>query len=205
MQLFSTKLLNDLSESSIDTWIRESDMSEDTYIALLRGINVGGKMLKMADLKEAVAALGFEDVRTYLQSGNMVFKAAKASNADLADRIASAIQSHKAMDVKIMVRNIHEWDRVIADNPYAQAEEKPKTVHAFILDDQPGKDRIAILRAKEAGSEEWMTAGDALYLHTPDGFGKSVLGNLVERVLKVPTTARNWNTVKALKELAAGL
>lgn len=205
MQLFSTKLLNDLSESSIDTWIRESDMSEDTYIALLRGINVGGKMLKMADLKEAVAALGFEDVRTYLQSGNMVFKAAKASNADLADRIASAIQSHKAMDVKIMVRNIHEWDRVIADNPYAQAEEKPKTVHAFILDDQPGKDRIAILRAKEAGSEEWMIAGDALYLHTPDGFGKSVLGNLVERVLKVPTTARNWNTVKALKELAAGL
>ena len=205
MQLFSTKLLNDLSESSIDTWIRESDMSEDTYIALLRGINVGGKMLKLADLKEAVAALGFEDVRTYLQSGNMVFKAAKASNADLADRIASAIQSHKAMDVKIMVRNIHEWDRVIADNPYAQAEEKPKTVHAFILDDQPGKDRIAILRAKEAGSEEWMIAGDALYLHTPDGFGKSVLGNLVERVLKVPTTARNWNTVKALKELAAGL
>lgn len=205
MQLFSTKLLNDLSESSIDTWIRESDMSEDTYIALLRGINVGGKMLKMADLKEAVAALGFEDVRTYLQSGNMVFKAAKASNADLADRIASAIQSHKAMDVKIMVRNIHEWDRVIADNPYAQAEEKPKTVHAFILDDQPGKDRIAILRAKEAGSEEWMIAGDALYLHTPDGFGKSVLGNLVERVLKVPMTARNWNTVKALKELAAGL
>lgn len=180
-------------------------MSEDTYIALLRGINVGGKMLKMADLKEAVAALGFEDVRTYLQSGNMVFKAAKASNADLADRIASAIQSHKAMDVKIMVRNIHEWDRVIADNPYAQAEEKPKTVHAFILDDQPGKDRIAILRAKEAGSEEWMIAGDALYLHTPDGFGKSVLGNLVERVLKVPMTARNWNTVKALKELAAGL
>ena len=180
-------------------------MREETYIALLRGINVGGKVLKMADLMEAVAGLGFGDVRTYLQSGNMVFKAARASNAELAGRIASRILSHKAMDVKIMVRSIHEWDRVISGNPYAQAEEKPKTVHAFILDDQPGEDRIAILRAKDAGSEEWTIAGDALYLHTPDGFGKSVLGNLIERTLKVPMTARNWNTVKALKELAGNL
>lgn len=174
-----------------------------TYIALLRGINVGGKVLKMADLKAAVADIGFEDIRTYLQSGNMVFKAKKAANAELARRISSAIKSHKAMDVTVMVRSAREWDRILADNPYPQAEEKPKTVHAFILDEQPGKDRIAILRSKEAGREEWEVVGDVLYLHTPDGFGKSVLGNLVERTLKVPMTARNWNTVKALKELAA--
>lgn len=179
-------------------------MSE-TYIALLRGINVGGKVLKMADLKQAVADLGFEDVRTYLQSGNLVFKAAKASNGELAGRIASAIQSHHAMDVKVMVRTTREWDSVITDLPYPQAEEKPKTVHAFILDDQPDEDRIAKLRIKDAGSEEWTIAGDALYLHTPDGFGKSVLGNLLERSLKVPMTARNWNTVRALKELAGSL
>jgi uncharacterized protein (DUF1697 family) len=176
-----------------------------TYIALLRGINVGGKMLKMADLKEAVAGLGFEDARTYLQSGNMVFKAKKASNAELAEQIASAIKTHRAMEVKIMVRSIREWDRVISDNPYPQTEEKPKTVHAFILDNQPAEERIAILKTKDAGSEEWEIIGDALYLHTPDGFGKSVLGNLVERTLKVPMTARNWNTVKALKELAESL
>lgn len=174
-----------------------------TYIALLRGINVGGKVLKMADLKAAVAGLGFEDVQTYLQSGNLVFKAEKASNAELAGAIAAAIKTHKAMDVTIMVRSAREWDRVISDNPYPQADEKPKTVHAFILDDQPGKDRIAILRTREAGSEEWEIVGDTLYLHTPDGFGKSVLGNLVERTLKVPMTARNWNTVKALREMAA--
>lgn len=173
-----------------------------TYIALLRGINVGGKVLKMADLKAAVADIGFEDIQTYLQSGNMVFKASKASNPELAGQISSAIRSHKAMDVTVMVRSAREWDKVLVNNPYPQAEEKPKTVHAFILDEQPGKDRIAILRTKEAGSEEWEIVGDALYLHTPDGFGKSVLGNLVERTLKVPMTARNWNTVKALKELA---
>ncbi|CAN7530620.1 DUF1697 domain-containing protein [Rhizobium sp. LjRoot254] len=176
-----------------------------TYIALLRGINVGGKVLKMADLRQAVAGLGFEDVKTYLQSGNMVFRAPKASNAELAERIASAIKAHKAMDVKIMVRSVREWDHVITDNPYLQAEEKPKTVHAFILDDQPGKDRIAILRTKDAGSEEWTIVGDALYLHTPEGLGQSVLGNIIERTLKVPMTARNWNTVKALMALAGSL
>jgi uncharacterized protein (DUF1697 family) len=175
------------------------------YIALLRGINVGGKVLKMADLKAAVAHLGFEEVQTYLQSGNMVFKAPKAGNSEIADQIASAIKAHKAMDVKIMVRSVHEWDRVITGNPYPHAEENPKSVHAFILDDQPGKDRIAILRTREAGSEEWEIVGDTLYLHTPDGFGKSVLGNIVERTLKVPMTARNWNTVKALQAMAASL
>jgi len=180
-------------------------MGEESYIALLRGINVGGKVLKMADLKEAVAGLGFDDVRTYLQSGNMVFKARKASNAEIAERVGTAIKSHKAMDVKIMVRTAREWDVVIANLPYPQADEHPKTVHAFILDDQPGKDRIAIFRAKEAGHDAWEIVGDTLYLHTPDGLGKSTLGNFVERTLKVSMTARNWNTVKALKELAASL
>jgi uncharacterized protein (DUF1697 family) len=179
-------------------------MSE-TYIALLRGINVGGKVLKMADLKQAVTGLGFEEVRTYLQSGNMVFKAAKASNTELAEQIASAIRAQKAMDVKVMVRTARAWDRVIADLPYPQAEAQPKTVHAFILDDQPAEDRIAMLRAKDAGSEAWEIVGDTLYLHTPDGFGKSVLGNTIERTLKVPMTARNWNTVRALRELAGSL
>jgi uncharacterized protein (DUF1697 family) len=179
-------------------------MSE-TYIALLRGINVGGMVLKMADLKQAVNGLGFEEVRTYLQSGNMVFKAAKASDTELAERIASAIRAQKAMDVKVMVRTARAWDRVIADLPYSQAEQNPKTVHAFILDDRPAEDRIAMLRAKDAGSEAWEIVGGTLYLHTPDGFGKSVLGNIIERTLKVPTTARNWNTVKALKELAGSL
>ena len=177
-------------------------MADQTYIALLRGINVGGKVLKMADLREAVAGLGLENVRTYLQSGNMVFRAAKASNAVLAGRISDAIRSHKSMDVTVMVRNAEEWSKIAADNPFPQATEFPKTVHTFILDEMPEAARLEALKAREAGREEWQLIDGALYLHTPDGFGKSVLGGIIERILKVPMTARNWNTILALRELA---
>ena len=177
-------------------------MADQTYIALLRGINVGGKVLKMADLREAVAGLGLENVRTYLQSGNMVFRAAKASNAVLAGRISDAIRSHKSMDVTVMVRNAAEWSKIAADNPFPQATEFPKTVHTFILDEMPEAARLEALKAREAGREKWQLIDGALYLHAPDGFGKSVLGGVIERILKVPMTARNWNTILALRELA---
>jgi uncharacterized protein (DUF1697 family) len=178
-------------------------MTDRTYIALLRGINVGGKVLKMADLREAVAELGFGKVETYLQSGNMVFRAAKAGNDALAKRISAGIRNHKAMDVTVMVRDAAEWSKIVSDNSYPQAAEFPKTVHAFILDQMPEASRLDMLKAKEAGREEWQIVDGTLYLHTPDGFGKSVLGGIVERILKVPMTARNWNTVLALQELAA--
>jgi uncharacterized protein (DUF1697 family) len=177
-------------------------MADRTYIALLRGINVGGKVLKMADLKDAVAKLGFQDIRTYLQSGNLVFRTAKAGNDVLAGRISDAIRAHKAMDVTVMVRDAAAWSKIVAGNPYAQARELPKTVHTFILDQAPEAARIDALKAKEASREEWQIVDGTLYLHTPDGFGKSVLGNIIERTLKVPMTARNWNTVLALQELA---
>lgn len=173
-----------------------------TYIALLRGINVGGKVLVMADLRDAVAKLGFEEVQTYLQSGNMVFRASEVSNDVLAKRISGAIRDHKAMDVTVMVRDAAEWAAIVSGNPYPQAGEFPKSVHTFILDRMPEASRLDMLKAKEAGHDEWQILDGTLYLHTPDGFGKSALGGIVERILKVPMTARNWNTVLALQELA---
>jgi uncharacterized protein (DUF1697 family) len=178
-------------------------MTNRTYIALLRGINVGGKVLKMTDLKDAVASLGFEEVQTYLQSGNMVFKAAKAGNDVLARRISCAIRDHKAMDVTVMVRDTVAWGKIVAGNPYPQADEFPKTVHTFILDETPDPSRLEMLKAKQAGHEEWQIVEGTLYLHTPDGFGKSVLGGIIERILKVPMTTRNWNTMQALHDLAS--
>jgi uncharacterized protein (DUF1697 family) len=178
-------------------------MSEHVYIALLRGINVGGKVLKMADFRQAVAELGLGDVQTYLQSGNMVFRTGKADDETLGKRISKAIEDKTGMDVHVLVRSAKQWDKVIDDNPFAEADEHPKTVHAFILDAQPDAQRVRDLQARDFGSEEWKIVGDTLYLHTPDGFGKSKLGNMIERALKVPMTARNWNTVLALKALAA--
>jgi uncharacterized protein (DUF1697 family) len=177
-------------------------MTDKTCIALLRGINVGGKVLKMADLKDAVQPLGFGDVRTYLQSGNMVFGAVARDNAALSRQISGAIREHAGIDVTVMVRSAAEWSRIVASNPYPQAGEFPRTVHAFILDQTPEPARIEALRMREVGREEWQIVDNTLYLHTPDGFGKSALGNLLERTLKVPMTARNWNTVLALEELA---
>jgi len=178
-------------------------MSEQIYIGLLRGINVGGKVLKMTDLKDAVATLGFSDVKTYLQSGNMVFRAPKAGDDALGRRISKAIAEAVGMDVAVMIRSLAEWNVVIDKNPFPAAATLPKTLHAFILGKQPDEARVSDLAGKDFGSEEWKIVGDTLYLHTPDGFGKSKLGNSVERMLKVPMTGRNWNTVLALREMAA--
>jgi uncharacterized protein (DUF1697 family) len=178
-------------------------MSDQVYIGLLRGINVGGKVLKMADLKEAVAGLGFGDVKTYLQSGNLVFRAPKAGDDTLAARISRAIADHSGMAVHVLIRSAAEWDEVVGNNPFPRAAELPKTLHALVLDRQPEQARIDDLQGKGFGSEEWKIVGGTLYLHTPDGMGKSVLGNSIERRLKVPMTGRNWNTVLALREMAA--
>jgi uncharacterized protein (DUF1697 family) len=180
-------------------------MSKQTYIGLLRGINVGGKVLKMADLRDAVATLGFGEVRTYLQSGNMVFRAPEVDDDTLATKISKAIAEAAGMDIPVMIRNIPEWDTVIDKNPFPAAAALPKTLHAFILARQPNEARTTHLAGKDFGSEEWKIVGDTLYLHTPDGFGKSKLGNSIERMLKAPMTGRNWNTVLALKQMAAEL
>jgi uncharacterized protein (DUF1697 family) len=177
-------------------------MSEQIYIGLLRGINVGGKVLKMADLIQAIAGLGLSDVRTYLQSGNLVFRAPMAGDDTLAARISRAIEDRQKMDVHVLIRTAREWDDVIDNNPFPEATELPKTLHAFILDRQPDKGKVEDLQSKDFGSEAWKIVGDTLYLHTPDGFGKSKLGNAIERLLKVPMTGRNWNTVLALRQMA---
>lgn len=180
-------------------------MTGQVYIGLLRGINVGGKVLKMADLKEAIADLGFGEVKTYLQSGNLLFRAPKAGDDAIAGRISGAIAEHSKMDVSVMIRSAAEWNDVIDKNPFPEATVLPKTLHAFILGKQPEQARIEDLQGKQFGREEWKIIGGTLYLYTPDGMGKSELGNSIERRLKVPMTGRNWNTVLALKEMAAGL
>jgi uncharacterized protein (DUF1697 family) len=180
-------------------------MADRTYICLLRGINVGGKMLKMADLKAIANTLGFTGVATYLQSGNLIFRAPKADDGELATRISKAILEQTKLEVHIIVRTSAEWSKVAANNPFPEATAHPKTLHAFILDRQPDPDKTAAFEQRDFQPERWKIVGDTLYLHTPQGFGISKLGNYVERALKVPMTARNWNTVLALDAMAKGL
>lgn len=177
-------------------------MEGSVYIALLRGINVGGVVLKMADLKDAVSGLGFHDLRTYLQSGNVVLRAGTSNAADVAASIAKALEAGCGIDVQVLAYSQPDWEKLLTGNPFPAAEDKPKTLHAFMLSALPEKRRLDELAAKDWGSDEWRVVGDALYMHTPDGFGKSKLAQNVERLLKVPMTARNWNTMRALAEMA---
>lgn len=190
-----------------------------THIALLRGVNVGGRnKLAMADLRQIVAALGHTDVVTYIQSGNVVFTArggggeagtGEDGTAAMADELAQAITRATALRPGVVVLSRDELAQVIRDNPY-HGEPNPKFVHAVFLPPGPGPEvepAVAALVERVAADGSRDTArliGRVLYLHTPDGFGRSKLSELLLARSGSPVpagTARNWTTVGKLLAL----
>jgi uncharacterized protein (DUF1697 family) len=179
-----------------------------THVALLRGINVGGhKRVAMADLRRVVESLGHTDVATYIQSGNVVFTAADpaARGEELAAELEKAIAGELGVTCRVTVRNSAELAEVEAVNPFAD-EPNPKLVHAFFLLDEPAPETAAFVadaQAKAAGRDEARIVGRTLYLHTPDGFGRSELAALLSKGARNPVvgTARNWATVRKLREM----
>jgi uncharacterized protein (DUF1697 family) len=181
-------------------------MSNDCYIGLLRGINVGGaNRLPMKELMAAAADADFSQAQTYLQSGNIVFRAKGQSRTDIPPRLNAAIRRRVNLDIPVIIRDSVEWSRVIDANPFPEAAENPKSLHVFILAEQPESTAIRALEARDFGTDRWRLTDDALYLHLPDGIGRSKLGGSVERILKVAMTARNWTTMIALRDLANAL
>jgi uncharacterized protein (DUF1697 family) len=185
-----------------------------THIALLRGINVGGRnKVAMADLRRVVSDLGHTEVATYIQSGNVAFAAAglPVESNELAVSIERAIAGQLPVRPAVMVVSRDELQQVVAGNPYL-SEPNPRFVHAVFLPDTPGTDRLAAVaaaveRAHAKGSrDEARVAGRALYLWTPDGMGRSELAVELNRGTAKSTpaaagTARNWATVLALVQL----
>jgi uncharacterized protein (DUF1697 family) len=170
------------------------------FIALIRGINVGGnKLVKMADLKVRCEALGLSDVRTYLQSGNVVFRTAIKDRAKLAKDIEGAL----GVEAKVILRSAAELQKVIEANPMpAEAEREPKGFVVVFLEAKPAAAAMQSLRDAYSGPETMHLHGAELYIHYGAGMGKSKLTNvLIERKLGVAGTARNWNTVTALRAL----
>jgi uncharacterized protein (DUF1697 family) len=167
------------------------------FIGFIRGINVGGnKLLPMASLKASCESAGLTDVRTYLQSGNVIFRSTRKDPARL-------IEEALDLDVKVVVRTAAELQKVVAANPFASVGNTSLLIVMF-LSDEPSKEAQAALRAAHAGPEEIRFAGRELYLYYPNGMGRSKLTNaVIERKLGVTATARNWNTVTKLLELAA--
>lgn len=166
------------------------------FVAFIRGINVGGnKMLPMAALKAACESAGLTDVRTFLQSGNVIFKSAKKDPAPL-------IRKALDLDVKVITRSVDELKKVIARNPF-EGDRNPSLLIVMFLEDAPSKDAKAALEAAHKGPEEIHFSGHELFIYYPNGAGRSKLTNaVIERKLGMAGTARNWNTVTKLYALA---
>lgn len=180
-------------------------MCVTTYVALLRGINILGRnRIKMTDLVEALEAIGLAEVRTYIQSGNVVFRSRSRRKDNLATRIRKAIATGHGFEPEVIVLTLDEIEKAMAANPFPEAEGEPKSIHLFFLDERPSSPDIAGLDAKRAGRERFALDGKVFYLHTPDGFGRSKLAAGAERLLGVPATARNWRTMTKIVELARG-
>ena len=165
------------------------------FVSLIRGINVGGnKMIRMEDLRAIHESLGFKNVRTFLQSGNVVFKAAKADPK----KIEAAIEKKLKMDVSVIVRTADELRDAIARSPFSLEGRTPGWLLIMFLSAEPKGTLPPV-----AAPEEAHLSGRELYLYYGNGAGRSKLsGALLERKLGVVGTARNWNTVTKLLELA---
>lgn len=174
-----------------------------TWIALFRGINVGGKqMLPMKALAALLGKNGCIDVRTYIQSGNVVFRSRLGDAERVARRISTVVAASHSFEPRVFALTFAELRKAAAGNPFPQADDNPKSLHLFFLAERPTKPDLAALEALKANGEEFVLKGSVFYLHTPNGFGTSKLAERVERLLGVAATARNWRTVTTLLELA---
>ena len=173
-----------------------------THISLLRGINVGGnKKIRMADLKALYESLGFSHVSTYVQSGNLIFDADSTDAPALIARIEAAIAERFGFDVTVLLRTADDLRRILDGNPFPGLE--PTKLHVLFLSAAPDFGRAEALTVPTGDGEEWVLAGQEIYLHYPNGSGRSKMtGAFFERRLGVAGSARNWNSVNALHELA---
>jgi uncharacterized protein (DUF1697 family) len=171
-----------------------------TWIALLRGINIGGRhKVPMKELVRLMEARGFADVRTYIQSGNVVFRSPTKSN----DEIGRLIERHFGFKPKVFVLSPADLEKAMAANPYKTG--KGNAVHFFFCDKRPASVDHGLLESLREGSEEYRLVGNVFYLHAPNGVGRS---KLVEKMGKaftgVSMTARNLNTVTKLAAMIGG-
>ncbi len=169
------------------------------FISLLRGINVGGnKKIKMADLKDLYASLGFTKVKTLLQSGNVVFESETRDSDQLAQQIETAIEGHFGFQVRIIMRTAAELKSIIERNPFSEKAlaEPSKLLVMFLLEQLDASKLEAVMESYE-GPEQLHLKGRELHIFYPEGMGRSKLDRTLGKV-KMVNTGRNWNTVTKL-------
>ncbi|MGH9158150.1 MAG: DUF1697 domain-containing protein [Acidimicrobiales bacterium] len=180
-------------------------MPEDRYVALVRGVNVGGRnRLAMPQLRDVLVDLGYGDIETYLQSGNALFTAVRTDATALGHEIERHLVSRLGLAVKVLVRTHADLAAVVAGNPFPEAVAEPTKVHVAFLSAEPDPERLASLHLTTLVPDEFAAGPRSVYLRYPNGSGRSKLtGALLERRLGLTATARNWNTVVGLLERSA--
>jgi uncharacterized protein (DUF1697 family) len=168
-------------------------------VALLRAVNVGGRQLPMKPLAALFASLGAEDVRTYVQSGNVVF--AGGGRGLARDALERAIEAELGLTVTVLLRTRRELAAVVDANPFLASGADPAALHVTFLAERPEAARVREL-PRESGPDELRVHGREVYVHCPNGYGRTKLNNtLVEKRLGVAATTRNWRTVTTLLAL----
>ena len=177
-----------------------------SYVAMLRGINVSGnKPVKMEALRASFEALGFKNVRTYVQSGNVVFEAKERAAGPLGPQIVARIKRDFGFDVPVLVLGAAELARVVAENPFLEQRGIDLTkLHVTFLAGAPAAAGLKKMEGVSSGRDAFRCLGQIVYLVCPDGYGNTKLhNNAFERALGVGATTRNWKTVSTLAAMAA--
>ena len=173
----------------------------ETWIALLRGINVGGNnILPMKDLRALLESLGLNDVQTYIQSGNCVFRSDALSPDDLSDQIATTIEKQFGFRPPTLVINKGELAQAIDANPFPDGD--PKTVQLSFLFEKAENADLDTLKSLKVPSEQFTLTDKVFYLHAPDGIGRSKLVEKISKCIPVEMTGRNLRTAQKLLDMA---
>ena len=178
-------------------------MAMTCWVALLRGINVGGHhILPMQALRSLLEDLGSRQVATYIQSGNAVFCHDESDADELSKIISDAIDRQFGFRPQVLLLTQAQLTRAVVANPYAGTGHEPKTMHLSFLAEKANTPDLDGLEALRSDTEAFTLADDVFYLYAPDGIGRSKLAAKVEKLLGVPITARNWRTVNKVLDMA---
>lgn len=177
------------------------------FISILRGINVSGqKKILMSDLKGLYENLGFKDVATYIQSGNVIFKSnEKLPDTGFAKKIEEAIEKKYDFKVPVVIRSEEEMKKTISSNPFLKEKNNDsKRLYVTLLSEIPAKENVESIENIDFSPDKFIIIGKEIYLCVPNGYGETkISNNFFEKKLKVKATTRNWNTVNKLSDMAS--
>jgi uncharacterized protein (DUF1697 family) len=173
------------------------------YIALFRGINVGGNnSLPMKELVAILEDTGARKIKTYIQSGNAVFKSEEKIPSQLSKKLAAEIKKRQGFEPYIHIIEFEELIKAIEENPFPETENDPSSLHFGFLASKPKSPNLEKLSSLKKDNERFHLSDAVFYLHAPDGVGRSKLAASAEKLIGVPMTDRNWRTVCKVREMA---